>query len=113
MTLHRALSLVGSVVAFILAREGQYPALYARSRGVEAFPGIRQRIDAIVDRFGNIRDNASPALLEIRRAIREREGQAAKRLQAVLAAAKGRYRRCRRPDIDPRREGRDPGCRGQ
>lgn len=48
-----------------------------------------QRIDAIVDRFGNIRDNASPALLEIRRAIREREGQAAKRLQAVLAAAKG------------------------
>jgi len=89
VTLHRALSLVGSVVAFILAREGQYPALYARSRGVEAFPGIVQRIDAIVDRFGNIRDNASPALLEIRRAIREREGQAAKRWQAVLAAAKG------------------------
>ena len=89
VTLHRALSLVGSVVAFILAREGQYPALYARSRGVEAFPGIVQRIDAIVDRFGNIRDNASPALLEILRAIREREGQAAKRLQAVLAAAKG------------------------
>ena len=76
VTLHRALSLVGSVVAFILAREGQYPALYARSRGVEAFPGIVQRIDAIVDRFGNIRDNASPALLEIRRAIREREGKA-------------------------------------
>ena len=136
VTLHRALSLVGSVVAFILAREGQYPALYARSRGVEAFPGIVQRIDAIVDRFGNIRDNASPALLEIRRAIREREGQAAKRLQAGVAAAqggrevvatqarqavaggarrrqRGRYRRCRRPDIDPRREGRDPGCRGQ
>ena len=89
VTLHRALSLVGSVVAFILAREGQYPALYARSRGVEAFPGIVQRIDAIVDRFRNIRDNASPALLKIRRAIREREGQAAKRLQAVLAAAKG------------------------
>ena len=43
VTLHRALSLVGSVVAFILAREGQYPALYARSRGVEAFPGIVQR----------------------------------------------------------------------
>ena len=47
-----------------------------------------QRIDAIVDRFGNVKDNASPGLLEIRRAIREREGQAAKRLQAVLSAAK-------------------------
>ena len=89
VTLHRALTVVGGIVAFILNREEQYPALHARSRGVAAFPEIVQRIDAIVDRFGNIRDNASPALLEIRRAIREREGQAAKRLQAVLSAAKG------------------------
>ena len=36
-----------------------------------------------------MKDNASPALQEIRRSIREREGQAAKRLQAVLSAAKG------------------------
>ena len=57
-------------------------------RGVAAFPEIVQRIDAIVDRFGNVKDNASPGLLEIRRAVREREGQAAKRLQAVLSAAK-------------------------
>ena len=61
-----------------------------------AFPEIVRRIDAIVDRFGNVRDNASPALQEIRRAIREREGQAAKRLQeaqayreAVVNKAKG------------------------
>ena len=84
VTLHRALT----VVAFILNREEQYPALHARSRGVAAFPEIVQRIDAIVDRFGNVKDNASPGLLEIRRAVREREGQAAKRLQTVLSAAK-------------------------
>ena len=48
-----------------------------------------RRIEAIVDRFGNVRDTASPALAEVRRAIREREGQVAKRLQAVLSAAKG------------------------
>ena len=88
VTLHRALTVVGGIVAFILNREEQYPALHARSRGVAAFPEIVQRIDAIVDRFGNVKDNASPGLLEIRRAIREREGQAAKRLQAVLSAAK-------------------------
>ena len=35
-----------------------------------------------------MKDNASPGLLEIRCAVREREGQAAKRLQAVLSAAK-------------------------
>ncbi len=47
-----------------------------------------QRIDAIIDPFCAVRDGASPELAEIRRAIREREGQAAKRLQQVLAAAK-------------------------
>ncbi|MDE7305565.1 MAG: Smr/MutS family protein [Alistipes sp.] len=88
VTLRRALAIVGEAVDFIGAREQQYPALAARSRGVESFPDIVRRIDAIVDRFGEVRDGASPALAEIRRAIREREGQAAKRLQQVLAAAK-------------------------
>ena len=88
-TLRRALSALGGVVSFILAREERYPALYDRTRGVESFPEIVRRIDGIVDRLGEVRDDASPALLEIRRAIREREGQAAKRLQAVLASAKG------------------------
>ncbi|MFR4396020.1 MAG: endonuclease MutS2 [Alistipes finegoldii] len=87
VTLHRALTVVGGIVAFILNRE-TISALHARSRGVAAFPEIVQRIDAIVDRFGNVKDNASPGLLEIRCAVREREGQAAKRLQAVLSAAK-------------------------
>ena len=89
VVLHKALSAIGGIVTFILSREEHYPALYARTRGVAAFPEIVQRIDAILDRFGNVKDNASPALQEIRRAIREREGQAAKRLQAVLASAKG------------------------
>ena len=89
VTLRKALSVVGGIVAFILGREEHYPTLYARTRGVAAFPEIVRRIDAILDGFGNVKDNASPALQEIRRAIREREGQAAKRLQAVLAAAKG------------------------
>lgn len=89
VTLRRALAAIGGIVAFILNREERYPALYARTRGVAAFPEIVQRIDGILDRFGNVKDNASPALQEIRRSIREREGQAAKRLQAVLASAKG------------------------
>lgn len=88
VTLRRALALVGDVVAFIGNRERDYPVLHTRTRGVDAFPGIVQRIDTIIDRFCTVKDNASPELAEIRRAIREREGQAAKRLQQVLAAAK-------------------------
>ncbi len=89
VVLGHALRAIGGIVAFIVNRAERYPSLYARTRGVEAFPGIVQRIEVIVDPYGNVRDNASPALQEIRRAIREREGQAAKRLQAVLTAAKG------------------------
>ena len=89
MTLRRALAAIGGIVSFIISREERYPALHARTRGVAAFPEIVQRIDGILDRFGQVKDNASPALQEIRRSIREREGQAAKRLQAVLSAAKG------------------------
>jgi len=90
VTLRRALSAVGEIVEFVLGRgEGQYPALRACSEGVTTFPEIVRAIDAIVDRFGEVRDSASPALAEVRRAIREREGQAAKRLQQVLASAKG------------------------
>ena len=61
VTLHRALSLVGSVVAFILAREGAISGAVCPQPRRRGIPGIVQRIDAIVDRFGNIRDNASPA----------------------------------------------------
>ena len=89
VTLHGALSALGGVVSFILAREERYPALYELTRDIASFPEIVQRIETILDRFGNVRDNASPELQRIRRAIREREGQAAKRLQAVLASAKG------------------------
>ena len=87
--LQRALALIGAVVEFIGGRGEHYPALHDLTHGVESFPEIVRRIEAIVDRFGNVRDTASPALAEVRRAIREREGQAAKRLQAVLSAAKG------------------------
>ncbi len=87
--LQRALALIGAVVEFIGRRGEHYPALHDLTHDVESFPEIVRRIEAIVDRFGNVRDTASPALAEVRRAIREREGQAAKRLQAVLSAAKG------------------------
>ena len=89
VTLGHALRAIGGIVAFILNRADRYPSLHARTRGVEAFPEIVRQIEAIVDPFGNVRDNASPALQEIRSAIRQHEGLAAKRLQAVLSAAKG------------------------
>lgn len=83
-----ALRTVGEVVRFIRNRETNYRALFALTRGVEYFPHLLERIDHVVDGDSTVRDTASPELYDIRRAIREREGQAAKRLQQVLQAAK-------------------------
>ena len=86
--LQRALRTVGAVARFIRQRETTYPALYALTRSVSLFPTLVDRIDRVVDEREEIRDTASEELYAIRRAIREREGQTAKRLQQVLQAAK-------------------------
>ncbi len=88
VVLRQALTEIGNIASFLLNRKERYPALYARTRGIETFPEIVAQIDRLVDSLGEVRDNASPELAQIRRAIREREGQAAKRLQQVLTAAK-------------------------
>lgn len=81
------LKMVGEAAGFFLAREERYPLGAAMSQGVKAFPEIVGHIDTIIDRHGEVRDGASPELYDLRRSIRSHEGQAAKRLQAVLAEA--------------------------
>ena len=87
--LARALHQVDSVSRFILSRErALYPQLYKLTEGVISLESIANHIDSLIDRFGQMRDSASDELYRIRRSIREREGQASKRLQQVLQAAK-------------------------
>ena len=87
--LRRALTAVGNMVGFVMSRsESQYPRLRKRSERVCIFPDVVRRINQLVDDDGEIRDGASPELLQIRRAIREHEGQVTKRLNQVLNNAK-------------------------
>ena len=67
--------------------EGEYPCLQKMSEPIFTFPEVSRRIDTILDRFGEIRDNASDALFEIRRSIREKEGTISRRIQAILRCA--------------------------
>ena len=67
--------------------EGEYPHLKKMSEPIFTFPEVSRRIDTILDRFGEIRDNASDALFEIRRSIREKEGTISRRIQAILRRA--------------------------
>ena len=89
VVLRRALTAVGNMVGFVLSRQqSQYPRLHKRSESVCVFPDIIRRINQIVDDEGGVKDTATPELLAIRRAIRQHEGQVAKRLQQVLSNAK-------------------------
>jgi DNA mismatch repair protein MutS2 len=87
IVIHRALTGIGELTAFFGRKEGKYPRLGELVVGVEAFPELVRRIEAIVDRFGQVKDSASPELQTIRRAIADREGQVSKRLHQILRAA--------------------------
>ena len=87
--LARALRQVDAISRFIRSRErAVYPTLHRLTEDVISLEAIANHIDSLIDRFGQMRDSASDELYRIRRAIREREGQASRRLQQVLQAAK-------------------------
>ncbi len=87
--LGKTLASVASTVDFVRSRKvGLYPCMTALCEGVESLSHIVREINRIVDEYGNVRDSASPELAAVRREIRSREGQVAKRLQSVLQSAK-------------------------
>jgi len=85
--LRKALSMVYALVAFFRDKDGQYPRLKALCRDVNGFPEIINHIDTILDKFGKIRDSASPELFSIRRTIRDRESQISRRIQQIMGQA--------------------------
>lgn len=64
-----------------------YPALHELAESVVTFPQILQRIDQILDKFGKIRDTASPELLNIRRELAKVEGSISRTLYSILRSA--------------------------
>ena len=57
------------------------------SPDVVTFPQLIQRIDQILDKFGKIRDNATPELLQIRRELAKTEGSISRTLYSILRSA--------------------------
>lgn len=69
---------------FMSIKDGVYPNLKRMSAPVMSFPEVQRRIDLILDKFGDVKDTASDRLLEIRRAIKTKEGAISKRANAIL-----------------------------
>lgn len=83
------LSGVRSVRQFIKNRDAErFPNLIELCEPVEIFPTIESRIDAILDKYGEVKDNASPELSEIRRSKTRAQNSLSKTLQAILGQAK-------------------------
>lgn len=64
-----------------------YPALHELADGVMTYPQILQHIDQILDKFGKIRDTASPELNNIRRELAKTEGSISRTLYSILRSA--------------------------
>ena len=79
--LKRSLETIIAIVAFLSrsnSTEGGeekhlFPALYNLVDGISTFPLLVKRIAQIIDRFGKMRDAASPELLRIRRDLEQTE----------------------------------------
>ena len=72
---------------FHTIKEGIYPNLQRLASGITAPQEVQRRIDAILDRHGEIKDTASDALYSIRRSIKEKEVNVSKRMNAILRQA--------------------------
>ena len=58
-----------TLIQFLKKFEDYYPNLYQKASKIDIVKLILQRIDEVVDKFGIIKDNASPDLIDIRRNI--------------------------------------------
>ncbi len=80
-------NLKGILAFFKGCKEDNYPNLKAMAAPVMFFPEITRRIDLILDKYGQIRDNASEELYKIRKSLREKESSISRKIQSVLKRA--------------------------
>jgi DNA mismatch repair protein MutS2 len=86
--LRRALEAVRRIVDFIRKQEQElFPELHNLLEGVGLFPEIIRRIDAILDKFGRVKDNASHELARIRKDIIAVQSSVSRSLNAILRQA--------------------------
>lgn len=83
--LRTMLETVRKVTGFFSSiRDGIYPCLKKMAEPVMCFPEVQRQIDLILDKFGEVRDTASPELASIRKTLRDTEGTISRRVNAIL-----------------------------
>lgn len=88
--LRRSLQTIRDIVSFLKKEDEEntpYPHLQELAGEVLIFPQLLTRIDHILDKYGRIKDNASPDLNRIRKEITHVAGGISRSLNAILRAA--------------------------
>lgn len=94
-SLRRSLDTIGRILS-VLRKQGEgnsdedtslYPMLRALAGDVEAFPRVIRGIDAIIDKFGSVKDSASPALARIRGELVRTSSGISRTLNTILRKA--------------------------
>ena len=86
--IRRSLETINAIVYFFRSKEeGLYPHLKELTVNVATFPKHTKQIDNILDKFGEIKDNASPELSAIRKQMAQIVNSISKTLNSILRAA--------------------------
>lgn len=88
--LRRSLQTIKDIVSFLRKEDEEntpYPYLQELAGDVLVFPQLLNRIDAILDKYGRIKDNASPELSRIRKEINQVSGSISRTLSSILRSA--------------------------
>lgn len=87
----RSLQTIVDIVAYLTRSEGDdvasYPALSRMAADVSTFPAIVKGIERIIDKYGKMRDNASPELARIRSELAKTGNSISRTLYNILRAA--------------------------
>ena len=93
--LQRSLATIDNIVTFLHRCQDEentipsFPHLYGLTADVKTYPQMVRRIDQILDKYGHVKDTASPELLQIRRELASTAGSVSRALQNILKSAKG------------------------
>ncbi len=91
LTVRRTLTTINEIVAYFSSKRhedgSEYPVLDEKTSMLTPFPEVTKLIDRIIDRFGNVKDNASAELADIRSRINSTSGAINTIMRRVLARA--------------------------
>lgn len=86
--LRKSLESIHAILNFFKNKdENLYPSLRKLTKGVQSFPIILNRIDAILTKNNQIKDNASPELAAIRKSISDKVSSVGRIMQKILKHA--------------------------